>query len=497
MTQFVRAATTKLTADKRKAIAIQALARSASISALAADNGVSRPLIYREVDKARAALDDAFSPTQTDDADKVIFMLPVTRRWLDQTMLGLTQIARASFRGVIEFMHDILGISVSLGTVHNVHQWAAQRARAINDNIDLSTIRVGLHDEIFQGSQPVLVGVDVGSTYGYLLAPEAHRDGDTWAIHLLDLQKQGLVPEYTIADAGTGLRAGQRIAWPDTPCHGDVFHILQQFKALANIRTRIASGTRSKREELETRLANPRRRCEDSLLVATLEALHREEAREHQLASDLRTLAQWLERDILSLAGPDAAQRQMLYDFVVDELLQRESEDLSRIGTLRRALQNQQDNLLAFVRVLDEKFDAIARNQGVSADLVRATCVLHRKPETSTAFWQGWNRLFAAMGSKFHAVYDAVSQAMQDTPRSSSLVENLNSRTRTCLSMRRHLSGGRTWLGLLQFTFNHRRFVRSRCAYRVGKSPREVMTGQSHPHWLTLLGLGPLQPKRI
>jgi hypothetical protein len=101
-----------------------------------------------------------------------------------------------------------------------LHQWAVQRARAINDNIDLSTIRVGLHDEIFQGSQLVLVGVDVGSTYCYLLAPEAHRDGDTWAIHLLDLQKQGLVPEYTIADAGTGLRAGQRIAWPDTPCHG-------------------------------------------------------------------------------------------------------------------------------------------------------------------------------------------------------------------------------------------------------------------------------------
>jgi hypothetical protein len=36
MTQFVRAATTKPTADKRKTIAIQALARSASISALAA-----------------------------------------------------------------------------------------------------------------------------------------------------------------------------------------------------------------------------------------------------------------------------------------------------------------------------------------------------------------------------------------------------------------------------------------------------------------------------
>ncbi|MBW8833243.1 MAG: hypothetical protein JF606_28460 [Burkholderiales bacterium] len=26
--------------------------------------------------------------------------------------------------------------------------------------------------------------------------------------------------------------------------------------------------------------------------------------------------------------------------------------------------------------------------------------------------------------------------------------------------------------------------------------PRELMTGQEHPHWLTLLGLGPLQPLR-
>jgi hypothetical protein len=30
-------------------------------------------------------------------------------------------------------------------------------------------------------------------------------------------------------------------------------------------------------------------------------------------------------------------------------------------------------------------------------------------------------------------------------------------------------------------------------AERVGKSPRELMTGESHPHWLSLLDLGPLQ----
>ena len=79
-------------------------------------------------------------------------------------------------------------------------------------------------------------------------------------------------------------------------------------------------------------------------------------------------------------------------------------------------------------------------------------------------------------------------------PCSSSLVENLNSRLRTYFTLRRHL--GNSYLDLLRLFLNHRRFMRSRHAERRGKSPRELTIGQGHPHWLTLLGLGPLQPKR-
>jgi len=85
---------------------------------------------------------------------------------------------------------------------------------------------------------------------------------------------------------------------------------------------------------------------------------------------------------------------------------------------------------------------------------------------------------------------------MQSTPRSTSLVEHLNSRLRNCLTLRRYLKDSRAWLGLLQFLFNHRRFMRSRCGERLGKSPRKAMTGEDHLHWLTLLGLGPLQPRQ-
>jgi hypothetical protein len=497
MNLSVCAAPVKLATNERKVIAIRALAGAEPISALATRHGVSRPLVYRQMHKASAALDDLFSPAQTDDQNKVLFSLPVTKRWLEQVTLALTMIAHASMRGVMEFMNDLLGVSISLGTVHNIHQRAALQAITINDSIDLSAIRVGLHDEIFQGSQPVLTGIDAASTYCYLLAAEDHRDGDTWTIHLLDLQARGLNPDYTIADAGSGLRAGQKLAWPDTPCHGDVFHIHQQFEILVNIWARIASGVRSEREALKARLCNSRRRCQDSLLIARLAELRSLEAKAHQQAHDLRTLARWLERDVLALAGPDRATRQELFDFIVHELHQRESEDPSRIGTMRRALQNQRDDLLAFAGVLDEKLGAIARATAVSGYLVRATCLLHRKPETSGAFWQAWNRLHAAMGRKFYDVWTAVSQAMESTPRSSSLVENLNSQLRNCLTLWRHLNGSRAWLGLLKFFFNHRRFMRSRRGERIGKSPREAMTGHDHPHWLTLLGLGPLQPRQI
>jgi hypothetical protein len=43
---------------------------------------------------------------------------------------------------------------------------------------------------------------------------------------------------------------------------------------------------------------------------------------------------------------------------------------------------------------------------------------------------------------------------------------------------------------------NHCLFLRSQHGARQGKSPRELMTSQGYPHWLTLLGLGPLQPQQ-
>ncbi|MDO9712747.1 hypothetical protein [Paracraurococcus lichenis] len=492
MDRGVGAAVRPLPESGRKVLAIQALAGTDTVSDLAAQHEVSRKFVYQQAHKASAALDDAFSPAVRDD--DVLFELAVTKTWLRQVIVALPLICRSSCRGVVEFLRDLLGLPVSLGQVHDVLQAATRQASVVNDEPDLSGIRVGLHDEIFQGATPVLAGVDARSTYCYLLVAEQHRDADTWGVHLLDAAERGLRPDYTIADAGRGLRAGQQAAWGDTPCHGDVFHIQRQCEGLANTLSRLATGATTRRKVLQAGTSRAGERDPEGKLDVQLEQARHAEAQASCLARDVRTLVQWLRHDILALAGPDLATRRELFDFTVAELMAREPEDPRRIRPVRVALQNQRDNLLAFAGVLDVELAAIARAHAVPEPLVREACMLHRVPTTSTAYWQGWSELRAQMRGKFHILFNAVHRAMASTLRSSSLVENLNSRLRTYFTLRRHLGG--SYLDLLRFLLNHRRFLRSRHAERQGKSPRELMTGQGHPHWLTLLGLGPLQPRR-
>jgi len=155
-------AAARLPESDRKDLALQALARSEPVSDLAARHGVSRKFVYQQTHKAVAALDDAFMSARPDD--EVLFELAVTKAWLRQVIVGLTLICHSSYRGVVEFLRDLLGLPVSLGCVHDVLEAATRQASAINHDQDLSGIRMGVHDEIFHGATPVLAGVDAQST---------------------------------------------------------------------------------------------------------------------------------------------------------------------------------------------------------------------------------------------------------------------------------------------------------------------------------------------
>ena len=470
--------------EQRKQLFIEMQSSGRKVTAIANREGVSRKFLYQQQQKGNQALEKDFNPAQ--EESDILYWIPVTKKWIFQVILALIFICHSSYRGVVEFLRDIFDYPVSVATVHNRVKSVVPKAQTINSRQDLSGIKVGLKDEIFQAKFPVLAGIDAFSTYCYLLAGADHRDEDTWGYHLLEASERGLNPDYSIADAGKGLRAGHKAAWPGKPCHGDVFHILHQGEGLENYLQRRAQGATKRREKIEEKMNRAKKKGQGNRWSKKLTVARLDEQKAQTLALDVSILCDWLRKDILALAGPDYHSRSELWDFIVVELKQREDLCLHRIRPFRTALENQKEDLLALAAVLDEKLTDISQRFNIPLYKVRKVCLLQEQNSQQTSYWATWNQLHHQIGSQFYLLVEAVEQAMKETPRASSLVENFNSRLRNYFFLRRTL--GNDYLDLLRFFLNHRTFLRSEHPEREGKSPTELLTGESHSHWLELLG---------
>ncbi len=480
---------------ERLCLGVQALAGHQSITGLAEEAGVSRKFVHQQANIAQAALDDAFAPTVADD--KVLFHLAVTKAWLKRAALGLTLICHSSYRGVHEFCRDLLGVNMAVGTVHNVVHDAIDKARPHNLAQNLANVDIAGLDEIFQNRQPVLVGADIRSTYCFLLSAEDQRDGDTWALRLLECQDRGFAPKATIADFGTGIRAGQQRAMPGVPCRGDVFHALHEITPVVTFLENRACDTITAHDKLEhkkTKLQRQGRRDQLGQVQALrrkVAAAAREQARAISLADDVAVLARWLRSDVFAVSALPYADRCELFDFLVAELQARVPHCPHRLGPVCTLLQNHRDQLLAFAWQLDRDLTDLAIEFEVPVTVVRELLDLQALDKRQPLYWQKQATLHEQLRGRFHALEQAVRGLSKQVVRASSIIENINSRLRSYFFLRREIGSG--YLELLQFFLNHRRFLRSECPERVDKSPAELLTGQPHPHWLEMLGYGSCQ----
>jgi hypothetical protein len=471
----------------RQNLAVQALARTQPITQLASDHQVSRKFVYQQAATAQQALDEAFSLDEA-AADDVLFYLPVTKAWLRQLVLALILICHSAIRGVVELLRDLFNYPISVGTVHNIVDQVVTRARQHNDAQELSRVRIGAHDEIFQTGRPVLVGADVASTFCYLLSLEEHRDAETWGLRLLELRDRGFDPDATIADFGCGLRAGQELAMPGSRCRGDVFHAEQELEKVATFLENRAYQTIDARSKLERQQAEHRRRRGRANLKVSQKLRHacRSEAQAIALADEIATLVRWLREDIFAVNGLTYTDRCALYDFVVGEVHARAALCRHRLQPVYTLLHNHRDDLLAFAAQLDQDLTRLAQEFQVPGPLVRTLVDVQVLNDHDPRRWPQEAALRQALRGRFHGLNTAVEEIVRQTVRASSVIENLNSRLRNYFFLRRHL--GPDYLALLQFFLNHRRFLRSEHPERVGKSPAELLTGQPHPHWLEMLG---------
>ena len=473
--------------EQRRDLAIPVLAGQESVSQTARDHGVSRKFVAQQTANARHALDDAFGPS-SDGSDDVLFWLPVSKSWIEQAALSLMLTCHSSLRGVAEFFRDVLDYPLAHTTARNILLKAVTTARQHNASVDLSPIRIGALDEIFQNGQPVLVGADVESTYCYLLSQEQHRDANTWGVRLLELTERGFAPDATIADFGSGLRAGQREALPHVPCWGDNFHIVQELNDAATILVNRAFRACEDRQHLQNKQARHgwRHGRKDHSLAKHVGQAVRDEQSALALADDVNLLIAWLRHDILAIAGPCHDERCQMYDFVVAELRLRVPQAGAPLKTAVTTLANHRDELLAFAVKLDAELASLAAAFHVEPALVRAVLQHQAGNPNRPEYWQQEAELHRQAHGQLHDIQVAVEQLERRTVRASSVIENLNSRLRGYFFLRRHL--GPDYLEVLQFFLNHRRFPRSERAERCNHSPCELLTGRKHAHWLELLG---------
>ena len=479
-----------LGAGERLSLGVQALAGHLSITGLAEEAGVSRKFVSQQANRAQAALDDAFAPTEPDD--QVLFHLPITKNWLKQAALGLTLICHSSYRGVHEFFRDLFGVSMSVGTVHNVVHEAIDKARPHNLGQNLANVDIAGLDEIFQKRQPVLVGADIRSTYCFLLSAEKQRDADTWALRLLECQDRGFAPKATIADFGTGIRAGQKRAMPNVPCRGDVFHALHEITPVVTFLENRAYDTITAHDKLarkKTKLQQQGRRDQQGQVQSLshkVAAAAQEQAKAIPLADDVAVLACWLRADVFAVSALPYDDRCALFDFIVAELRARAPLCPHRLGPVCTLLQNHREQLLAFAWQLDQDLAELAAEFEVPVAVVRELLDLQALDKRQPLRWQKEAALRDRLRGHFYPLEQAVRALSKQVVRASSIIENINSRLRTYFFLRREIGAG--YLELLQFFLNHRRFLRSECPERVDKSPAELLTGQAHPHWLEMLG---------
>jgi hypothetical protein len=149
-------------------------------------------------------------------------------------------------------------------------------------------------------------------------------------------------------------------------------------------------------------------------------------------------------------------------------------------------LENHRDLLLAFAREIDDRLIVCANELNLDPSDMRRLFNQRVKERASDQDPVTDDIPCEQPDEKSVAAEQSVQKIIGSVVRASSIIENINSRLRCYFFLRRQIGNG--YLDLLRFFLNHRRFMRSELPGRVDKSPAELLSGKTHPHWMELLG---------
>lgn len=416
-----------------------------------------------------------------DNAEPEVPMLRLDKQTMERMILSLTLDCQSPQSGIQRFFETVCGQTISAGTISGVISEAAKRAQAFDDRIDLSGIRQGANDEIFQCGVPVLTGIDPESTYTYLLEEASDRTSETWAIYLADKREHGLELETSINDGGTGLMAGIPQVFPDVEIQADTFHAVYDMgKEVSKLERKAYKLMKSEYAIVEN-LSGKRPRAKNKEALQEIQPKVAEAVKLYDLIIILYT---WL-KEMLSYSGYSMEDTMQLAEWILQEMHEL-SADLAGLREEVCKVRKILPSLLSFIVRLEREMEATARETGIH---IEAFQLMYRQLSYSPESNQSNEILYKQvllLGRRYDEAKEEFRKILKRIKKASSLVENLNGRIRVFIEVKRVIPT--KFFVLLKVYFNTRRYKRSRCNERIGKSPLELLRGSPQPEFLEALG---------
>jgi len=439
------------------------------------ETGMSRAYIYQQKEKVEAYAASLDEPKENAPA------IELSNMFIKRAILILALYCRSPLEGIQCAFEHMFQMKVSIGYISGVINEAAERAQAFDDSVSLEGIHQGANDEIFQCGIPVLTGIDAESSYIYLLDEAGDRTGETWEIYLSDRKDHGLELSASLNDGAAGLKAGVLKVYPDINIQLDVFHASYEMGKEVSKVERKAYARIKDEYNLQNRLEGkrPQQKTIDKLEEATLKT---EEA--IRVYDIINILYAWL-KELLGFSGYGPDDTTTLIGYILNEM-EKAAADFPGLQKECEKIRKNLPSLLSYIHRLETRMRQSAMESGIPLE---AYHIMYRQLSYSAESRQHQDmeyQLVIMLMDKYTEARCEFQKLLNETKKASSLVENLNGRIRKYMEVKRFIP--KKFLVLLKVFFNTRRYKRSRCKERIGKSPLEILTNKTHPEFLETLG---------
>jgi hypothetical protein len=449
-----------------------------SISELARQHETNRQFVYDQQEKVMEVLECSF-----DICPQQIPSLVLSNEMLEKIVFGCMVICKGSTEDTQEFFEQVVGIHVATGKISSIINRIAEKAEQFNRSIPLGQIKAGAHDEIFQAGKPVLVGVDVYSTYIYLMKASDTRDATDWGVALLEKVDNGLSLESSVNDAATGLKKGVTDVFVGINMQSDVFHAEHKVGLGISNLERAAYKAIRRDYDLERKWLKTCGKNKDKYYDEYLQA-HGKAAKAVEIYDKANILYEWI-RESFQIGGASYEERIYAMEYAVRELGGLEHSN-AYLNDGIKYLSDHKQGLLQFVESAYKQMKIISEQTGVSEDILHWMWEQKKYSVES----QQYNIMEVQIGTSLMGQYEYIHkkfhEMMDKVVRASSIVECINSLIRPYLFLKRTVNG--KFLDLLQFYFNTRKYKRSRHNERIGRSPLELLMGKEYQQPLGILG---------